>query len=79
MNQYKNTSLLKLFLQFFVPFFIFFVIISLVMTYFGEEGYEGLKKELFAEDKLMKFVGLQLGVSILYGLGMTVYYKFIKK
>ena len=79
MNQYKDTSFLKLFLQFFVPFFILFVIISLVMTYFGQEGYEGLKKELFAEDKLTKFVGIKLGVSILYGLGMTIYYKFIKK
>ena len=49
------------------------------MTYFGQEGYEGLKKELFAEDKLAKFVGIKLGVSILYGLGMTIYYKFIKK
>ena len=49
------------------------------MTYFGEEGYEGLKKEVFAEDKLLKFFGIKIGLATLYGLGMTVYYKFIKK
>ena len=79
MNLYKNTSFLKLALRFFIGFFIFVTILRLFMGFFKFEGIEGLKQAYYYEGKWIFFLQTQLLFSVLYGLFMAGYYKFIKK
>lgn len=79
MNQYKNASFLKLFLRFTVVFFAIVFLIKVVMGFFQFDGIEGLKNEYFIDGKWQPFIKMIWLMSLIYGLFMTVYYKFIKK
>lgn len=79
MNQYKKTSFLKLVLRFVIGFFIFVTILRLLMGFFKFEGIEGLKQAYYYESKWKFFLQTQVLFSVLYGLFMAGYYKFIKK
>jgi hypothetical protein len=79
MNQYKKTSFLKLVLRFVIGFFIFVSILRLFMGFFKFEGIEGLKQAYYYEGKWRLFLQTQVLFSVLYGLFMAGYYKFIKK
>lgn len=49
------------------------------MGIFKFDGFEGMQNEFFAEGKWMVFLKLQVGLSIVYGVFMAGYYKYIKK
>ena len=79
MNQYKNASFLKLFIRFTLVFFVLVAIIKIVMGFFQFDGLEGLKNEYFIDGKWQPFIKTIWIMSLIYGVLMTVYYKFIKK
>lgn len=79
MNQYKKTSFLKLAIRFTIVFFVLVSIMRLFMGFFNFEGVEGLKNEYFINGKWQQFFKMQVSMSLLYGLLMAGYYKFIKK
>ena len=79
MNQYKNTSFLKLTIRFVIVFFVLVTIIRLFMGFFKFDGIEGLKEAYFNDGKGQMFLRTQVMMSVLYGALMAGYYKFIKK
>ena len=79
MNQYKNTSFLKLTIRFVIVFFVLVTIIRLFMGFFKFDGIEGLKEAYFNDGKWQMFLRTQVMMSVLYGALMAGYYKFIKK
>ncbi|MDT0553005.1 MAG: hypothetical protein BM563_09135 [Bacteroidetes bacterium MedPE-SWsnd-G1] len=79
MNRFKNTSFLKLALRFFIVFFILVGFMRVFMGIFKFDGFQGMKTELFEDGKWMLFLQLQVGLSLVYGLFMAGYYKYIKK
>ncbi len=79
MNHYKNASFVTLLIRFTIVFFIVVFLIKTVMGFFQFEGIEGLKNAYFIEGKWQLFIK-RIGVmSLIYGVLMTIYYKFIKK
>jgi hypothetical protein len=79
MNRYKNASFIKLFIRFFIIFFIIVALIKIFTGFFRFEGLEGLKREYFIDGKWQLFLKNIWMMSMIYGIFMTVYYKFIKK
>lgn len=79
MNQYKTASFLKLFFRFSIVFFAIVFLIKTVMGFFQFDGFKGLKNEYFIDGKWQPFIKTIWLMSLIYGLFMTVYYKFIKK
>lgn len=79
MNQYKNTSFIKLAIRFTIVFFVLVTSIRLFMGFFEFDGFEGLKNEYLIDGKWQPFLKTQILFSVFYGLFMTGYYKFIKK
>lgn len=79
MKQYKNASFVKLFLRFTIVFFIAVVIFKTVVGFFQFDGLEGLKNTYFVDGKWQPFLGKISVISLIYGLFMAGYYKFIKK
>ncbi len=79
MNQYKKTTFLKLALQFLIGFFIFVTILRLFTGFFKFEGIEGAKQAYLYDGNWKPFLQSQVLFSLLYGLFMAGYYKFIKK
>ncbi|PCI07071.1 MAG: hypothetical protein COB73_08835 [Flavobacteriaceae bacterium] len=79
MNQYKNTSFLKLSLRFIIVFFVLVTIMRLFIGFFKLDGMEGLKNAYLNEGKWKAFLQIQAMMSVFYGLFMAGYYKFIKK
>jgi len=79
MNQYKNTSFLKLTIRFVIVFFILVTIMRLFIGFFKFEGMEGLKNAYLIDGKWQPFLKMQVMMAVFYGLFMAGYYKFIKK
>jgi len=79
MNQYKNASFLKLTFRFVIGFFVLVTIMRLFIGFFKFEGIEGLKSAYYDNGKWQVFLKMQVIMSVLYGLFMAGYYKFIKK
>ncbi len=79
MNQYKNASFIKLAIRFTIVFFILVTLIRLFMGFFNFDGYEGLKNAYLVDGKWQPFLKTQGLMSVLYGLLLAGYYKFIKK
>lgn len=79
MNQYKNTSFLKLTIRFVIVFFVLVTILRLFMGFFKFDGMEGLKEAYYNDGKWQLFFRTQATMSLLYGVLMAGYYKFIKK
>lgn len=79
MNQYKSQSFVKLTIRFGLLFLITVSIIKIVMAIFNNGGVDGMIALYFGEDTWLQFAKIQLGMSLLYGLFMAGYYKFIKK
>lgn len=79
MNQYKTTSFIKLALRFFVVFFVLVGIMRVFMGVFKFDGFDGMTTEFFSNGNWKMFLKLQVGLSLVYGVFMAGYYKFIKK
>jgi hypothetical protein len=79
MNQYKSQSFVKLTIRFGLLFLITVSIIKIVMAIFNTGSFDGMIALYFGEDTFFQFAKIQLGMSLLYGLFMAGYYKFIKK
>lgn len=79
MNQYKNASLVKLFLRFTIVFFIVVLIFKTFLGFFQFDGLEGLKNAYFIDGKWQIFIKKVGVMALIYGGLMAVYYKFIKK
>lgn len=79
MNQYKNTSFLKLTIRFIIIFFVLVTVMRLFIGFFKFEGIEGLKTAYYYDNMWQVFLRTQAMMSVLYGLLMAGYYKFIKK
>lgn len=79
MNQYKNQSFLKLTLRFGAMFLVLVSIIKIVMSIFNTGSISGMIAEYFAPETIKQFLMIQLVMSLIYGVFMAGYYKFIKK
>lgn len=79
MNQYKNARFLNLFIRFAIIFFVIVTFLKIAMGFFRFDGLEGLKNEYFVDGKWQSFLRLQVIMSLVYGLMMAGFYKFIKK
>lgn len=79
MNRYKNVRFINLFIRFAITFFMIVTVLKLFMGFFRFDGIEGVKNEYLVDGKWQPFIRLQVIMSLIYGLLMSVFYKFIKK
>lgn len=79
MNQYKKASFIKLVLRFTLSFFVIVTLLRLFTGVFRFDGFLGVKQAYLIEGKWQPFLQTQLIFSVIYGLFMAGYYKFIKK
>jgi len=79
MNQYKKASFIKLALRFTLSFFVIITLLRLFTGIFRFDGLLGLKQAYLVDGKWQPFLKVQTVMSLIYGLFMTGYYKFIKK
>ncbi len=79
MNTYKNQPFIKLTFRFGFIFLIVITILKIVISLFKTGGFSGVADQYFSEDTWLQFVKLQLVISLIYGVLMAGYYKFIKK
>ncbi len=79
MSTYKNQSFLQLTLRFGLVFLIVVTAIKIIFSIFTNGGISGMIEEFFSTETWEQFVRMQLFMSVLYGVLMAGYYKFIKK
>ena len=79
MNTYKNARFINLFIRFTIIFLLVISLFKMITGFFRFNGMEGLKNEYFIDGKWQPFLRMQVFMSLVYGLFMAVYYKFIKK
>ncbi|HCE54694.1 MAG: hypothetical protein ACYCZ2_09665 [Lutibacter sp.] len=79
MNPYKNQSFLKLTVRFAAVFLVVVTILKIIISMFKNGGVSGMIAEFFSAENWLPFVTVQLVMSLVYGLIMAGYYKFIKK
>jgi len=79
MNPYKNQSFLKLTVRFASIFFVIVTILKILISIFKNGGISGMIAEYFSAETWLPFLTIQLVMSLIYGLIMAGYYKFIKK
>ncbi|PKP12838.1 MAG: hypothetical protein CVU08_08440 [Bacteroidetes bacterium HGW-Bacteroidetes-3] len=79
MNPYKNQSFLKLTVRFASIFFVVVTILKVFISIFKNGGISGMISEYFSAETWMPFLTIQVVMSLIYGLIMAGYYKFIKK
>ena len=79
MSAYKNQPFFKLVLRFGLIFLVVITVLKIVISTFKTGGITGMVDQYFSEDRWMQFVKIQLVISVIYGLFMAGYYKFIKK
>jgi hypothetical protein len=79
MNPYKNQSFLKLTVRFASIFFVIVTILKMIISIFKNGGVAGMIAEYFSGETWLPFLTIQLVMSLVYGLLMSGYYKFIKK
>jgi len=79
MNPYKNQTFLKLTVRFASIFFVVVTILKIIISIFKNGGFSGMISEYFSAETWMPFLTIQVVMSLIYGLIMVGYYKFIKK
>ena len=79
MNPYKNQSFFKLTFRFASVFFVVVTILKIMISMFKNGGVSGMISEYFSAETWLPFLTIQLVMSLIYGLIMAGYYKFIKK
>ncbi|MDF1517436.1 MAG: hypothetical protein RQ864_03430 [Lutibacter sp.] len=79
MNPYKNQSFLNLTIRFSTIFFVIVTILKILISIFKNGGVSGMIAEYFSAETWLPFLTIQLVMSLIYGLIMAGYYKFIKK
>lgn len=79
MNPYKNQSFLNLTVRFASIFFVIVTILKILISIFKNGGISGMIAEFFSAETWLPFLTIQLVMSLIYGLIMAGYYKFIKK
>ena len=79
MNPYKNQSFLKLTIRFAAVFLVVVTILKIIMSLFKNGSVSGMIAEYFSAENWLPFLTIQLVMSLVYGLLMAGYYKFIKK
>ena len=79
MNPYKNQSFLKLTVRFAAVFLVVVTILKIMISMFKNGSVSGMVAEFFSAETWMPFLTIQLVMSLIYGLIMAGYYKFIKK
>lgn len=79
MNPYKNQSFLKLTIRFSSIFFVVVTILKILISIFKNGGITGMISEYFSAETWLSFLTIQVVMSLVYGLLMAGYYKFIKK
>lgn len=78
MNPYKNVAFFKIALRFSIIFLIVIIFIKIVLASMNV-GFSGMLEKYFSSSTWMSFVRQQLIMSVIYGVFMAGYYKFIKK
>lgn len=79
MNPYKDQSFLNLTIRFASIFFVIVTILKILISIFKNGGISGMIAEFFSAETWLPFLTIQLVMSLIYGLIMAGYYKFIKK
>ncbi|MFA5300853.1 MAG: hypothetical protein WC389_21895 [Lutibacter sp.] len=79
MDNYKNQSFFKLTIRFALVFFVIVTILKIIISMVKNGGITGMIAEYFSAETLLPFLTVQFTMSIVYGLIMAGYYKFIKK
>ena len=79
MDTYKNQSFLKLTFRFASVFLVIVTVLKIIISIFKNGRISGMIAEFFSAETWQIFVTTQLVMSLIYGLIMASYYKFIKK
>ena len=79
MNPYKNQSFLKLTVRFASVFLVVVTLLKIIISMFKNGGVSGMIAEYFSAETWLPFLTVQLVMSLIYGLIMAGYYKYIKK
>ena len=79
MNQYKNKSFIRLAIRFAIIFFIFVSIIEMVFTIIKNGSFTAMTQQYFSVETGLYYFKRIAVMSIIYGIFMAGYYKFIKK
>jgi len=79
MNQYKNQSFINLTIRFGAIFLVIVSLIKIVMAIFKTGSVDGMIAQYFSPNTFTQFALIQLVMSLIYGVFMAGYYKFIKK
>jgi len=79
MNPYKNQSFLKLTVRFASVFLVVVTLLKIIISMFKNGGVSGMVVEFFSTETWLPFLTVQLVMSLIYGLIMAGYYKYIKK
>lgn len=79
MDTYKNQSFFKLTTRFALVFLAVVTILKMLISIYKNGGISGMVTEYFSSETWQIFVTIQLVMSLIYGLLMAGYYKFIKK
>lgn len=78
-NPYKDVPFIKVAARLAVSFFLIIILFRLGYGFFKFEGVDGLKNAYFSDGKWIEFLNYQAVMSLIYGLLLAGYYKFIKK
>lgn len=79
MKTNQKQSFFKNIFKFALIFLIFITILKVIITALFYSSYTEMLREYFSKDTWKQFAGTQITISVIYGLFMAVYYKFIKK
>jgi len=79
MDSYKSQSFVKLTIRFGLLFLVVVTILKMLISIIGNGSVSGMVEEFFSANTWQPFVKTQLIMSLIYGLLMAGYYKFIKK
>jgi len=79
MNQYKNQSFFKLALRFGLIFLVVVSLVKILISIFKHGSFSEMVAEYFSPENFQQFILIQVVISLIYGVFMAGYYKFIKK
>jgi len=79
MKAYKNEPFLKLVLRFGLMFLISIFFIEIIFSIIINQSFTAMLQQYFFNNNWISFLKRLSVMSLLYGLFMAGYYKFIKK
>ena len=79
MTSIQKQSFFKIALRFALIFLVFITLLKIIVTSLFYSSFNEMLHEYFSKDTWQAFAITQVTFSVIYGLFMAVYYKYIKK